>query len=655
MRTDFKFMLCSIAASIILTGCGGSSSSNSDTTPTDTKPTVATLAPQTGTQSYLFYGEVDHSSLGSLKNIRVFDSANPLTKIVSNDDTSDVRAPVVSTKLTYDPDTYNYTDLHVESLSYVSNNTAYIVPMVKEANATAPAAIKNSNAGSLSDVDYEEINYLGFKQYLTAHDDDTNNTVLITTDMRADDAPLNIGDRKFLTVTFPSYGSMIDGYLFYNNETSKVEKCNLDISTCTDIDFGVNVGDRDFESDMAGTTYSAFVIDDKLYALNKADGSTYNVPFDAAKIDRTYVQGNNLYIIGEDLNMYNVNMLTKQVIKMTPEPVEDLERIRTYTDDYVIGGSDTLLMAFGKDGTRDPIVLARTNKTEGYKYVKVYGIANRFLLQLYSVNTETKETRFKACVLEDDSIECKDDSFWAALALKKDGVLDFQSGVSYSAYAYVRVDNTDEFGGGTLKAVDPAKPMDDGLAMGEAPKYNFQTFLSHSDSKYLNTLVDSNGGLVVYAKNDTTYQVDAFYMNLLKENSVVQLTNTNAFPEINTGREHCHGRHCMICHSFAGGKVYKDGTGSSSAIGYRVSLKFEDGTSLLADIAKGAGENFSIPLKSIKGNFTVNILDKNDTIVNHSEDFGHEGVEYANCNYCHGSRGTTRLGAPGSISITPVE
>jgi hypothetical protein len=658
MRTDLKFMLCSVAASIILTGCGGDSSSSSDataeTTTDTTISTVATLKPQTGTQSYLFYGEVNHASLGSVKNVRVFDQSNPSVNIVNSDDTSDVRAPVVSTQLSYDASTQAYSDLHVKTLSYVSNGTAYVVPMVKEEAKTA-AAVKNSSAGKLSDTSYEEINYLGFRQYLTGHDDDANKTVLITTDMRADDAAIDFGNREFLTLTYPTYGAKVDGYLVYNNDTKKVQKCNLDVSTCTDMDLGVDVGSRDFEGDMAGTTYSAFVIDDKLYALNKADGSSYNVAFDKAEIDRTYVQGSSLYVVGKDHNMYNVDMISKNVTKMTPEPVDELERIRTYTDDYVIGGSDTLLLAFAKDGSREPIVLARTNKTEGYKYVKVYGIANRFLLQLYSVNTDTKETRFKACILEDDNIECKDDSFWAAVALKKDGVLDFKSGVSYEAYAYVRVDDTDAFGGGTLKAVDPKKPMQDGLNMGKVPNYNFQTFLSHSDTKYLNTMIDSDGGLVVYAKNDTTYHVDAFYMNLLKENSVKRLSDTNPFPEVNTGREHCHGRHCMICHSFGGGKVYLDGDGSKSAIGYKVSLSFEDGSMLLADIAKGAGENFSIPLKDIKGNFTVNILDKNDTVLNHSEDFGHEGVEYANCNYCHARDGDTRLGAPGAISITPID
>jgi len=654
MKTNLQLILCSAAASLILAGCGGGSSDDYSYIPPEESGNLYNLTPQEGTQSYLFYGEVDPSSLGSLKNVRVFDAADSSKILVSNNDTSDVTVPVVSTELTYDPTTHKYNDLHVKTLSYVSNGTAYKVSMVKE-NGQTPSAVKNSSAGHLSDAGYEEINYLGFKQYLIAHDDDADKTVLITADMGPGDAPVNFGDRKFLTVTFPSYGAPVDGYLLYNNVTQKVEKCNLSITTCNDIDFGVTVGSRDFEDDMAGTVYSAFVIDDKLYALNKADGTTYNVPFDNTVIDRTYVQGNNLFVIGEDLNMYNVDMFTKQIVKMTPQPVEGLERIRTYTDDYVIGGSDVLLMAFKKDGTQAPIELVRTNKTKGYKYVKTYGIGNRFLLQLYSVDTVAKTTRFQACILDNDMVQCKDNSFWAAVPLKKEGTLNFKSGISYTPYAYVRVDNTDAYGGGILKAIDPAHAMEDGLAMGTADNYNFQTFLSNSDSRYLNTLVDSNGGVVVYAKDDITYHVDAFYMNLLKQNSVVQLTNTDPFPAVNTGREHCHGRHCMLCHSFAGGKIYQDGDGSRSALGYRIRLSFEDGSSTLAEVAKGAGENFSILFKNIKGNFTANVLDENGTVVNHSEDFSHEGVEYANCNYCHARGGDTRLGAPGAISIKPIE
>ncbi len=38
---------------------------------------------------------------------------------------------------------------------------------------------------------------------------------------------------------------------------------------------------------------------------------------------------------------------------------------------------------------------------------------------------------------------------------------------------FVRVDNTDSFGGGTLKAIDPKYPLEDGLTMGTVPNYNF--------------------------------------------------------------------------------------------------------------------------------------------------------------------------------------
>ncbi len=55
----------------------------------------------------------------------------------------------------------------------------------------------------------------------------------------------------------------------------------------------------------------------------------------------------------------------------------------------------------------------------------------------------------------------------------------------------------------------------------------------------------------------------------------------------------------MICHNLAGGKIYQDKNGTKSALGYRVKLEFEDGSTLLADVAKGAGENFSVPLKSV--------------------------------------------------------
>jgi hypothetical protein len=226
--------------------------------------------------------------------------------------------------------------------------------------------------------------------------------------------------------------------------------------------------------------------------------------------------------------------------------------------------------------------------------------------------------------------------------------INFKSSYPYTPYAYIRVDDTDSFGGGTLKAIDPKYPLEDGLTMGSVADYNFQTFLTNS--RYFDETIDSDGGVVFYAKNDKNFHVDSFYMNLLKENSLQQLTNTEPI-DVTKGRDHCHGRHCMICHNLAGGKIYKDKNGTKSVYNYKIRLDFEDGSTLLADVAKGRGENFSIPLDKITKNFKANVLDENNTVLNSSVGYYHKGVEYSNCNFCHGRYGNTRFEAPNAITI----
>ncbi len=643
-----KFLTLSVIAAglVLFAGCGGGG--NSDDLTNNTTKTLYKLSPQTGTQNYLFYGETNPESLGSLNNVRVIDSANPGKVLIENNNTSDVRSPVVTTHLEYNTTNNTYSNFFVDTLGYVSNGTAYVVNMKKGENA--PVQIQNSSAVHLSNPSYTEINYLGMHQYLIAHDDDANQTVLITPDMAANNAPIIFGDKELLSLTYAAYGDAPNGYLVYDNTAKEVQKCTQDMTSCTKIDFGVNVGSRDFEDDLAGTTYSIFIIDDTFYRLDKANNNIEKVDFNQTTIDRTYIQGTDLYVVGDDHNIYRINMLTKAINKVTPEADDRIERIRAWTDNYIIYGSDTLFLAAKKDGTsKEPVKLAETTKTSGYKYVKEYGIGNEFLLQLYSIDTKTNDTRYKACIFNDGNISCKNDAFWVGVALKKEGKLDLKSSINYEPYAYIRVDDTDNFGGGTLKAIDPAHPLDDGIAMGKAPNYNFQTFLTNSSSRYLNAIVDDNGGVVFYAKNDTNFHVDAFYMNLLQENSLIQLTNTDPFPGVNTGRDHCHGRHCMICHNFAGGKIYTEINSTKSAYGYRVRLDFEDGRQLLADIAKGKGENFSLPLKDLTGNFNPVVIDQNGTIVNESDGYYHEGVEYANCNYCHARYGKMKYGAPGVI------
>ncbi len=642
---------CSLAAlTILCSGCGGGSGSDYEA-PTERDDTLYKLSPQGGTQNYLFYGDVNAKSLGSLKNVRVIDSEDPSVVLIENNDTGDVRYPVATTTMQYDRNTKHYNDLHIQKLGYVSKGKAYTISMEK--NGTAPVTQPYTKTGRLSGAAYTEIDYLGSRQYLVAHDDDANRTILITPEMAPDDTPVDFGNRKLLSVTFPAFGEAVDGYLVYDNSAKEVQKCTTDMQ-CSKID--IDAGSRDFEGDIAGTPYALFLTGNRLVKLDKRNGATTQIALGNTKIatghGTTAMQGGSFYFIGDDANLYRVDLMEEKVVRITQRPDNRIERIRGFTNDYVIFGSDTLLMAAKKNGsTPQPTILAQTTKTTGYKYVTNYGVGDDYLFVTYSVDPKTGHTAYKACIFNEGAPECKAGSFWAGATLKRDGTRNYESSFSYTPYAYIRVDNTDDFGGGTLKAIDPNHPFADGIAMGKIADYNFQTFLTNS--RYIGETVDGDGGVVFYAKNDRNFHVDAFYFNLLKEGSLRQLTDEDPFPDVTHGRDHCHGRPCMLCHNLAGGKIYTNKKGSRSAYGYRIRLDFEDGTQLLADIAKGKGENFRMPLKALKGNFKANVLDANGSVVNHSAGFYHEGREAANCNYCHARNGQTRFGAPGVISIEP--
>jgi hypothetical protein len=467
--------------------------------------------------------------------------------------------------------------------------------------------------------------------------------------MQPQSAPLAFDNKKLLSVTYPEYGAAIDGYLVYDSSVKKVQKCDLTLFLCNDL---LDAGSRDFKGDIPGTTFSAFLSQGKLYRLDKKDGASDEIPL-GQEIKKghgtTSFNGGDFYFIATDGNLYRADLIQKRITKLTKTADEKLERIRAVTDNWIIAGSDTLLMALKKDGSSDkPVMLVENTKTKGYKYVTL-GIGDSFLYELYSLDPKTGDTSYRACIFKDGVPECKADSFWAGVSAKTSGKLNLKSSYPYEPYAYIRVDDIDSFGGGTLKAIDPAHPFDDGITLGKAPNYNFQTFLS--SYRYLHETIDSDGTLVLYAKNDTDFHVDAFSMNLLKENSLVQLTDTDPAGFNKAPRDHCHGRHCMICHNLAGGKIYKDLNGSKSAYGYRIRLDFEDGTHLLADISKGKGENFSMPIKKITGNFKANVLDQNGTVIHSSVRYYHEGRAYADCNYCHARNGQTRFDAPGAITI----
>jgi len=659
MKTiTLKLSIATIGA-LLLSACGSGGDSVEAVIPdTAEGDTVHKLAPQSGTQSQLFYGNSKHDALASLSNVMVIDANSP-TAVKTSRDSIDSRYPLPSTALTYG-ENGSYSDLHVKTLSYVADTQAYKISMLKDAetkevaNSSADAGL--TGTGRSGRFDYHKVSYLGSTQYLKVINE-AGDTLLITPDMQEGDAPLDFNDKTLLTLSFESYGAAANGYILYDSNLSTLQNCTMDLSTCTAIS-GLT-SKPTFLGDLGGTTKSILSVGDTHYILDKLDNtlSTINAATTASKLRASgaahMLSGDSIYSI-IDHNIIKTD-LDGTVTQISTDAKAD--RFKAFTDDMVVYGNDKYMYAVKKDGSNKDaaITISEQDRTSGQKYPHDLGIGKQYLYTLYKINEETGKTTFSACVLEDGVKNCKLDSYWSAVTAAKSGTLNHASTYKYTPYAYIRVDTTDNYGGGKVKAIDPTKPLEDGITMGDetiTQNYNFQTIVN---SGYDDDIIDSNGDIILYAKSDISFKGNAFLMNLTKEDSLVQLTD-EAAPEkdgaINAGSGHCHGRMCTVCHSFSGGKIFSDKEASASAINHTIRFEFEDGAeSILAKIRKGSGENFNTPLENLVGkNFMAVVVDENETAVVSTAGYSHKGVGYSNCNYCH-RKGDLKEFAPNVISI----
>lgn len=611
------------------------------------------LTAQTGTSFQLFYGNSNHTGLGSLSNVSTYAADTNTTTSQDADITS--RYPAMSTTLTYSEG--NYTNMYISEIGYEANSTAYSVDMTTGTKTT----FDDVNVS----VSHTKINYLGAKQYaiVTAAD---GNSSLIAPESNAS-ASVPFTHKTLVGVTYASYGDPVNGYLVLNDHdhdyetTNQLQKCSLAM-TCTDIvEFGSKTilshgtpkaaYDMDILGDVAGTTKSLYISNNEIVELDKSNGEISVKTSVATGSTSHTLKGSEVFYV-KMMNIYKTT-LDGTVTQLSSNGLA--MGLRAFTDDMVIFGGDTYMYAVAKDGSNKSaaIEISVATKTAGQKYPFDLGIGSQYLFTLFSVDDASGKNTFYACKLEDKKKECREDSYWSAVTAKRSGTLNNTSSYAYTPYAYIRVDATDNYGGGDIKAIDPEHPLDDGITMGSIPEFNFQSFVT---SKYDDDMVDSNGSLVLYAKNDLDFRGDAFLVNLNVADSLVNLTNELAPSEgtITGTSAHCHGRMCTVCHSFSGGKIYSDATASSSANGYTIKFDFRDGSeSLLALVRKGTGENFNVPLESLAGKSfkaTVISTDGNDLVAAETAGYSHKGLEYFNCNFCHGRAGQLLYDAPNVIN-----
>lgn len=710
MKKEFNkkpALLTALVMSMMLTGCGGgdstSESTSNDTVIDDTSNGIALVPQASPVRGALFYGNTNHQKLGSLVNVSIFDPAN----LAVLEGSSDIMAatttrPMPSTTLTYNTADGTYSGLYVNSLYYMESGSPKRTPMVIEHNHDADPMydyvneLAHSNATGLTSPAYTEINYLGTQRFLIAKNS-LGDRVLVCPTAGADEVPIPFPANKTLwTVTFPAYGQAYDGAVVFDSTTDTFQKLTPPIAGCatcgvdpvqeTYTDFTKSDGSaltlpaaanpiyfKVF--DRGGTVNTVVVAEGKLYILDKSKLTIEEPSFASSGTAITLadlltstnkgafkLSGDSLYFMYSDGNIYRVNLDTKVVTQLTDGmgSAETLPlRIHTFTDAQVIYGHDGLMLAVSKSASKaSPLLLAENTETSGLRSPFTFGFGGHFLYVTYKLDTTTGNTTYNACVLDDsaDVPSCKENSFWAGVSAAHSGKLNFNTEYPYTPYAYVRIDNTDNYGGGTIKAVVPTAPLDSGVALGSVPTYNFNTFLHASG--YTTSTIDVDGYIVFYGKRDDNFVGDAFLLNLNKANSVVNLTK-EAAPSADVisnsaAAAHCHGRYCAACHNFGGGKIYTDATGLTAAKGYNIKFKFKSGGEALARLGKGQGENFNILYSEINRTFTPVIVNATTGAEVKTTAPEHSGLAYSNCDYCHARPGTELQGmALSVINIAP--
>lgn len=699
-----RLSMAALAMSVIV-GCGGGGGNDNaanpaaPTTPTaPATPTTPTtpgnqLSPQTGQQSFLFYGNVNPQKLGGLKNVRIIDPATPGTVLTQSDDvmSANIGKPTPATSLLgFNPADASYADLFVNSLYYVRGGSPKVASLKMEHDMAThtdsqPTEKAHSSATGLTSPSYKTINYLGSKVFLTAIDASGKSVIVFPT-ADGTNTPENFDKKTLLTVQYPAYGQAPSGIVVFDSSDYQFKvmvpskagcsACGEDPTSATFSPFtGVTLTSAStyaFLGDIPGTATSALVVDGKLHILDKAKRTITEKPVTPKNTSMAFltlnggatgkasakIMGNGAYYMNGG-NVYRVDLASGELTQLTNGQGTSgttPTRINAFTNDWVIYGGDGVVLAVKKNADKaTPILLAENDKTSGLRSPFDLGVGGDYMYTTYDLNKTTGVTTYKACVFNNTGAKtCKDNSVWPGIvsAMRK-GKLNFEAGYPYTPYAYVRIDDADHFGGGTIKAIDPAKPLDGGFAIGKVDTYNFNTFIQ-ATTGYLAQTVDTNGAIVIYGKNDENFAGDAFLINLLKADSVTKLT-TAAPPtmaELTGGPLHCHGRYCASCHAFAGGKIFGDKAGKVETTGFSLKFEFADGSSKLARPGQGKGENFVLPHKDIKGEFTpVVVTADGSTEIKRAGKLGHAGLSYSNCNYCH-KADDLKYGAPAVINTT---
>ena len=431
-----------------------------------------------------------------------------------------------------------YQNLHMSEVFYI-DDVGKVFKLNITKGATKPSPIQVSNLNNACLLSKQEIyNALDEKSYflvITSGADGTcftsdDETVLINSEMTSSDNPIQLtssGKELLFSIGDEPSSNSVNGFIIYNSTSKSIEKCDTNLSNCSTL----------LTLTSSSPTVKVFSINPVRYLCindSNTQGNERLYFFDGTDIRDT---GTSCYNYrsnrADDTAIYAVfkdnTGETLKKLKYSDNNWVDLYKpispsaslfIHFLTSNYAIGYEDvngnSKLLAIRKDGS----VVKQLNSLKGFI---PYADANGVYFTDYDANTKVS----KACIWKEDynSPICKNNGYIVGFSIKQNGKLEhFLSSysnifnrsmfIATTTNKILYVENTTSYMcGGVLKAFDPI--TETSTVIGNIP----DNFCGLSGSG----LGDK---ILLTGKNKDTNKSDVFFVDLTKENSLQNITNT---------------------------------------------------------------------------------------------------------------------------------
>ncbi len=408
----------------------------------------------------------------------------------------------------FDQTSKDYTNLHRHEVCYIEDENSNssdggvlkCVSLRKDedprqvSNGSGFCDIENVYEDAISEHIYMVLTSVGSDGICDTADD---TTVFVNSMMDDNSAPISLANIEILAPIHDFEFGEITGFYILQNDS--IKKCNMDLSNCTDILSSTT--EASFMAHKNGDYYICAESSTKghsssngnIYKISGTNIENTDVSCSPDDLEESYFSGNEIYFLEED-KLKKFDTVSKSVSTL-------------YINvSNIVGISDYHIVV----KTRSGIEIVKKDQTH---IMNIYVGDPLFIFShknhlLYSTDNQ-------ACMWMDDgnqgTTNCIDNSQWIGVVASKDGKINDES-----IHGNIQFSKILRLDGNKLIVVDFSDPLGNGTVLGQLPP-------GYKPFPFLFKLGDS---MLLSFMNASTNKRDIFFVDVTKQNSLVQITNT---------------------------------------------------------------------------------------------------------------------------------